>query len=333
MNNRHGILAIGNLLVDQSLCCHEYPLESMLTMVSDVASSCGGGCTNVLFDLARIDPQLPLSLCGLIGDDDSGRFILQQARQHHIDIQQVSVSDSEKTSFTHVIVNKKNGYRTFFHHMGANHRLGVDTFTQRHHQAKIAHVAYLLLLPELEHDDAHFCTSGARALHALQQQGFKVSLDLISTTDTARYQRWVVPVLPYVDYLIINDEEARQLTADQTRGENDYQQQARLLLDKGVKELVCIHHPEGATSVTRQGEQATVKSYMVSDSEVISTLGAGDAFCAGMLYGIHQQWSLDATLRLGCASAHFNLFSLSATEGAVSLAELKEFIHQRESQP
>jgi len=45
----------------------------------------------------------------------------------------------------------------------------------------------------------------------------------------------------------------------------------------------------------------------------VSTLGAGDAFCAGMLYGIHQGWELEASLRLGCANAYFNLFNVSAT--------------------
>jgi sugar/nucleoside kinase (ribokinase family) len=64
----------------------------------------------------------------------------------------------------------------------------------------------------------------------------------------------------------------------------------------------------------------------------VSTLGAGDAFCAGMLYGIHQGWELEASLRLGCANAYFNLFNVSATEGAVSLAELTKFMKQRESQ-
>ncbi|MGL4724858.1 MAG: carbohydrate kinase family protein [Scandinavium sp.] len=330
MRNRHGILAIGNLLADRTLRCSEYPRESLLTMVSEVVNSCGGGCTNVLFDLAKLDPQLPLSLCGKVGRDELGQFILQQAHAHHIDTHQVKITDSDETSFTDVMINKQNGHRTFFHFMGANQCLSVNDFNGLNSQARIAHVAYLLLLPGLEQDDEQFGTTGARALYTLQQQGFRVSLDLISASNTDRYQRWVVPALPYVDYLIINDEEARQLTATSSESTLSYLQQAALLLEKGVRQLVCIHYPQGATVMTREGENATVSAYQVADCDVVSTLGAGDAFCAGMLYGIHQQWSLVDTLRLGCASARFNLFSVSATEGAVSLSELEEFIHQKE---
>ncbi len=324
MSERHGIIAIGNLLVDQSLLCDEYPRESMLAQISSITQSCGGGCTNVLFDLATMDPTIPLSLCGVIGPDEAGAFILNEAQKHRVDTSRVRTAKEGATSFTYVMVNERNGYRTFFHHMGANRQLEASDFANLNSPAKIAHVAYLLLLPSLEQNDATFETTGARALAALREQGFRVSLDLVSAPDVEDYQRWVVPVLPQVDYLIINDEEAKRLT--QNESDDDYTLQARALLDMGVHELVCIHYPNGAVGVSRRGESCRVDAYHVAAEHVVSTLGAGDAFCAGMLYGIHQSWPLEESLRLGCASAHFNLFSLSATEGAQPLARLQELI-------
>lgn len=330
MHKRRGIIAIGNLLVDQSLCCMGYPQESMLTKITHVNRSCGGGCTNVLFDLARLDPTLPLALNGVIGRDEYGDFILHEAARHNVNTTRVHVSEQDATSFTYVMVNNQNGNRTFFHHMGANHGLGAADFNNLNSQARIAHVAYLLLLPALEQEDLEWQTCGARALADLQRQGFEVSLDLVSAPETERYQRWVKPVLPYVDYLIINDEEAGRLC--QHPGCKDYVAQARSLLTMGVRKLVCIHYPEGAVAVDAQGKAYKVDAYYVPSYEVVSTLGAGDAFCAGMLYGIHESWPLPDALRLGCASAHFNLFSLSATEGACTLGELNEFIRHKESQ-
>ncbi|CNV24368.1 sugar kinase ydjH [Salmonella enterica subsp. enterica serovar Bovismorbificans] len=328
MLKRRGIIAIGNLLVDQSLCCTEYPQESMLTQITHVNKSCGGGCTNVLFDLARLDPALPLALSGVIGHDEYGDFILQEAARHNINTARVHVSDQDATSFTHVVVNSQNGQRTFFHHLGANHRLSAEHFSNLDNLARIAHVAYMLLLPALEQKDNEWQTSGVRALVALQQQGFEVSLDLVSAPEIERYQLWVKPVLPYVDYLIINDEEASRLC--QCPVGKDYFEQARSLLKMGVRKLVCIHYPKGAVAVDVQGNAYKVDAYHVPSSEIVSTLGAGDAFCAGMLYGIHENWPLVEALRLGCASAHFNLFSLSATEGARILSDLNEFIQHKE---
>ncbi|EJZ7017891.1 carbohydrate kinase family protein [Salmonella enterica] len=329
MHERQGVLAIGNLLVDLSLRCPEYPQESMLTQITGVSKSCGGGCTNVLFDLARLAPDLSLSLSGIIGCDDNGEFILQEAAQHHIDTSRVYRSDRDATSSTYVMVNGQNGHRTFFHHMGANLHLTAERFANLDSQARIAHVAYMLLLPALEQEDSEWQTSGVRALANLQHQGFLVSLDLVSSPETERYQRWVKPLLPYVDYLIINDEEARRLC--DLEDSSDYPDQARRLLAMGVRKLVCIHYPQGAVAINHQGETRQVDAWHVPPHEVVSTLGAGDAFCAGMLYGIHESLSLKDSLRLACASAHFNLFSQSATEGARSLSELNEFIQNQEN--
>ncbi|MGK0600340.1 carbohydrate kinase family protein [Yokenella regensburgei] len=327
MHKRRGIIAIGNLLVDQSLRCTAYPQESMLAQITGSEKSCGGGCTNVLFDLARLDPTLPLSLCGVIGGDELGEFILEQAARHHVDSSRVRISPQDTTSFTYVMVNNLNGNRTFFHSMGANHQLGANDFAQLNCTARIAHVAYLLLLPSLEQPDDACKTTGARALAALQEQGFAVSLDLVSAPDTPRYQQWVRPVLPWVDYLIINDEEALSLSQ---RQDDDHIAAAHDLLAMGVRQVVCIHYPQGAIAVNALGETISVTAYHVAPSQVVSTLGAGDAFCAGVLYGIHEAWPLEKALRLGCASAHFNLFSVSATNGARPVKELHDFMQQKE---
>jgi len=324
MSKRNGILTIGNLIFDQSLHCNEYPKESMLTRISSMSQSCGGGCTNVLFDIATMDPELDLYLCGLIANDEYGDFILNEANLHNLDIKNVRVVESGTTSFTYVIVNGKNGYRTFFHNMGVNNEFNEKDFLNLKSNAKIAHVAYLMLLPALEQPDEEYGTKGAKALASLAQQGFKVSLDLVSVPEVERYKKWVIPALKHVDYLIINDEEAKRLTGHLTNG--GFFEQAHALMCQGVKEFVCIHYPDGAIAVDRDGKEYKVSSYLVDEKDVVSALGAGDAFCAGMLYAVHQEYDLNDALRLGCASAHFNLYSYSATEGAKPLLHLKKLI-------
>lgn len=331
MVNRNGILAIGNLLVDNTFRCNEYPKESMLTQISDINKSCGGGCTNVLFNLAKIDRSLPLELVGLIGNDEFGKFIIEQAEHNHINCTRIQRAHDQITSFTNVVINSQNGYRTFFHYMGGNSHFDANYFQHLNSNAKIAHVAYLLLLPALEQIDEEYGTASKRALTYLQNQGFEVSLDLVSAPEKSRYQEWVIPALSQVDYLIINDEEACQLTdiIPQKKYQltlNQYYEQAKKLLDFGVKQRVYIHFPTGAIAVTKQGEQAYAEAYHIPAHNVVSTLGAGDAFCAGVLYGIHDRRSLFETLRLACASAHFNLYSTSATAGAVSLEKLQHFL-------
>ena len=51
--------------------------------------------------------------------------------------------------------------------------------------------------------------------------------------------------------------------------------------------------------------------------------GAGDAFCAGIVYAMHEGLSLRESLRYGAASASFNLRSPSGFGGAATLQELR----------
>ena len=54
--------------------------------------------------------------------------------------------------------------------------------------------------------------------------------------------------------------------------------------------------------------------------------GAGDAFCAGIVYALHEGLSLREALRHGAASASFNLRSASGFGGAATLEELRAIL-------
>jgi sugar/nucleoside kinase (ribokinase family) len=62
---------------------------------------------------------------------------------------------------------------------------------------------------------------------------------------------------------------------------------------------------------------------MVPSSQIVSAVGAGDAFCAGCLYSIHEDYTLEKMLDFANASARFNLFNATSTGGAPTLKELE----------
>jgi sugar/nucleoside kinase (ribokinase family) len=333
---RRGILAIGNLLVDKMHRIGAYPAESMLEVITDSSMSPGGGVLNVLFDLAVVDPTLPLAAAGLIGRDTDGAYLQSECARRNIDARRITVLDDAPTSFTHVMISRSNATRTFFHAHGANARLGLDQFHSIESVARIAHVAYLLILQGLDIGGGPLGSRGAEALKILRDKGFVTSLDLISDPDPSRYRDLVIPALPFVDYLIVNDVEAANLTglAKVTEGpEVDWdlaRQQAEILLDRGVGAVAAIHFPEGAVAMSRAGESIILPSYRVPKADVVSALGAGDAFCAGLLYGLHEGYALELCVKLGAALAHHNLFAASATDGAIPRDRLFAFIADRD---
>ena len=86
--------------------------------------------------------------------------------------------------------------------------------------------------------------------------------------------------------------------------------------------------PKAAMPSPRSGERCWCDSVPVARHEIVSSVGAGDAFCAGMLYAQHERMPLRDALRTANASARFNLFSATSTGGAPTLHRLNEFIHR-----
>ena len=325
--NRNGILALGNLLVDRTLVISDYPQESMLATISDMALHCGGGCTNILFNLAKLDPSLPLYLSGAVGHDAEGRFILKHCQTHNINIDAVS-EVSLPTSFTDVMINSQNGERTFFHYVGAMGMYGKEQILQIDNRAKIAHIAYLPLLPALLAEETLF-----EVFRALNQKGFQISIDLVSVNNKDIFTRYIRPILPYTDFVIINDIEAKILTDQEniSSKKESLEMLTRQILHMGVKNSVIVHCPDWASASALSGETVSVASRRVAKQDIVSTLGAGDAFCTGALYGFHQQMPLVEVLQLGHTLAYFNLFSVSATDGAVSYQQAKEFLEENQT--
>ncbi|WP_373101280.1 MULTISPECIES: carbohydrate kinase family protein [Pasteurellaceae] len=328
MTKRKGILAIGNVLVDRTLMISDYPQETMLATISHIEQHCGGGCTNVLFNLAKLDPELPLYLSGAIGDDAEGQFITQQALQHHVNTEGLSLT-ALPTSFTDVMINSQSGERTFFHYVGAMSLYGKQQILRQNHPAKIAHIAYLPLLPALLN---HHLPA---ILQALRDKGLLISIDLVSVRNKAIFTQHIRPALPYIDFAIINEVEAKMLTDNEGLPSNpeNLLRLAHQIQRLGVKNSVIVHCPEWAVACNRAGENRCIPSYWVEKQNIVSTLGAGDAFCAGCLYGLHQNMPLQAVLQLGHSLAYFNLFSVSATGGAVSYPQVQQFLRQKSLPP
>jgi sugar/nucleoside kinase (ribokinase family) len=106
-------------------------------------------------------------------------------------------------------------------------------------------------------------------------------------------------------------------------------QAAEQLLLAGVRRRVVIHCPEGAYGLEQDGEARWQPSWCVSETEIVGSVGAGDAFCAGVLYASHESWPLAETLQLAHACARFNLLCANAIDGARPLSELQDYIRRQ----
>ncbi len=321
---RKGLISGGNWIVDHVKLIDTWPAQDALASIKSQAQGTGGSPYNILVDLAILGAPFPLSAAGLVGDDNDGRSILSDCRNRDIDTKQLLTTTEASTSYTDVMTVESTGRRTFFHQRGANAMLDVGHFDFSNTTAKLFHFGYLLLLDRLdtlENGVPRCC----EVLKHARAAGLRTSVDCVSE-DSQRFKAIVGPTLPLVDVLFINDFEAERLTGlSLGRGANLKRsavvEAGRKLIADGVKQWVVIHFPEGSYAHDAQGNSIWQPSLSLPKDWIAGAAGAGDAFAAGCLYGIHEEWPMSESLKLGVCCAAASLSHPSCTAGVRSLKD------------
>jgi len=323
---RSGLLAGGNWIVDQVKVIDVYPQPEQLANILRQSQGTGGAPYNVLVDLSQLGAPFPLQAAGLVGNDLLGEWILEDCRKRGIDCRFLRKTNSAPTSYTDVMTESKGGRRTFFHNRGANSLWTGGDLDFGKTRARIFHLGYLLLLDALDGQDRKFGTRAAALLASAQKAGIKTSVDAVSE-DSDRFPGIVTPALKHVDYFILNEIEAGKTTGFRIRqpdGRLDtvaLRHAAGALLQLGVRELVAVHFPEGGFARTRKGDDYWQPSLNLPPRAIAGTAGAGDAFCAGLLLGLHEEWDLARCLKTAVCVAAMSLSDPTCTRGVKSLDE------------
>jgi sugar/nucleoside kinase (ribokinase family) len=322
---RNGILAGGNWILDRTKIIDVYPAQDALANILAETSCNGGGAYNVLIDLARLQAPFPLAAIGLVGDDAAGEYIRKDCQAHRIDTRQLHISKEAPTSRSDIMTVKSTGRRTIFQQRGANASLDGSHFDFAQSDARIFYLGYLLLLDRLDEPDPTCGTVAAAVLQRAQEAGFKTSVDVVSE-DSERFARIVRPALRFCDYCILNEFEAERTTGIKivSEGRIDFgavRKAANQLLASGVRQWVVIHFPAGAIAVGSSGQELVQPSVNMPQTRIAGTLGAGDAFAAGLLLGLHEGVPMNVALTYGVCAAAASLTDPTTSDGVKPLSE------------
>ncbi len=327
VSKRSGILAGGNWIVDQVKIIDTYPQLEQLANIKSQQLGTGGSPYNVLLDLAKMGVEFPLAGAGLVGKDTYGASILADCEKFKVDTKYLKTTADAPTSYTDVMTVQSTGKRTFFHHRGANALWDAKDLDFNKIKARIFHLGYLLLLDKLDAVSKDGITPASKLLQAAQAAGVKTCVDLVSEASD-RFKAVAVPALKFCDYAIMNEYEAGQVAGFKIRKEGQLdtvslRHAAGAILQFGVKELIVIHFPEGCFARTRDGKDHWQPSLKVPDKHIAGTTGAGDAFCAGVLLGLHEGWELQRSLLTGVCAAAACLSDPTCTGGMKPLAQVE----------
>ena len=314
-SSRQGVLAAGNWVIDHVKVLDAWPTQDALATITDQSDGNGGGPYNLLMDLARMRCGFPLAGVGLIGRDGDGEQILRDCDAHQIDRSGFHQTDTTRTSYTDVMTAGDTGRRTFFHRHGTNALLGREHFHLPGSSARIFYLGYMCLLRRLDAVGADGRTEAAQLFEQARQLGMVTVADLVSS-QSSDFANVVNPSLPHLDFLLLNEYELSRLVGRPAASKDAsvLMTDASQILARGVWRAVIVHLPEFALSVEPGGCARIQPSVRVPQELIRGTVGAGDAFAAGVVFGIHEGLELQKCLELGVCVAAVSL--LDATSSA-----------------
>lgn len=283
------------------------PEEGELRATDDFLLATGGCAANVAVGLARLGISSTVS--GRVGSDVFGDFIIGDLDRNGIDTSGIYRSESSGTSKT-VVLPVIGQDRRFIHTFGANAEFSSSDISLP--DEGVLYVGGFLIMPALESEAV------ANLFRTARERGITTVLDVVVPVgEGARSMGLLAPILPHADYFMPNDEEAQALT-----GEEKPRDQARRFLDAGCKTVVITQGRHGTLLMNESSvyEAATFPVDFVDGS------GSGDAFAAGFITGLVEQWDTAETLRFASAIGASACTKLGCTTGVFRRSDAEAFL-------
>jgi sugar/nucleoside kinase (ribokinase family) len=323
--SRHGFIAGGTWCLDRNRKIDAWPREDSVGIAWGLEERGGGPACNLAIDIRRLDPSIPVETIGLVGNDDAGRKLIAEADRAGLDRRQMHVDARAPTHMTEAFVSQASGMRTHISDLGVAELLSPDHFDFSETSARFMHLGLPGIHPKMDGRWQGDANGWVTVFKAARKAGLETNLELCTVTPE-RLRDLIHPCLPHLDTLVVNDSEIGALAEMTTvsGGKTDIESckaACAAILEQGAMRLVTVHFPEGAITVTRDGTSVFVSSVSVPHAAVVGPNGAGDAFAAGFMYGLHEHWSLEDSLWLGHAAAACSLRTAGTTDGVMGWRE------------
>jgi sugar/nucleoside kinase (ribokinase family) len=283
-----------------------------LAEVGPLTAAPGGCVANTGGVLAALGADV--AVAGDAGDDELGAVLSPMLAARGVDTRQIRRRPGATTSYS-LVLESPGRDRSFWHHVGAN--AAFDGASLELGGADLLHVGYPSLLPALTAEGG---APLAALLERARSEGATTSLDLavIDPASAAARLDWTAllgRVLPLVDVLSPSIEDVRTgLGID-----GELPDVARRLVDMGAAVVLLTAGSDGLALCTADaarlrragpllaraadGWSGQTHAIPAIDVEVRSTLAAGDAASAGLLWGLLDGLGPRESLRLAAETA------------------------------
>jgi ribokinase len=301
------ILVVGSLNADLVVRAPRFPQPGETISGEDLQVIPGGKGANQAVAAARLGAGV--AMLGRAGKDNFGDFLLDNLRSNNVDSQLVQRDDA--STGTAIIVVDSNGQNSIVLSAGANGKVSpADVASSALSAASFLHHKLLLLQLEIP------------------------TLTVLSAAQRAHENRWGVILNPapakeipdeliaLTDFIIPNETELSLLTGMDVEDVASAEKAARVLLQRGAKNVIVTLGSKGAL-IVNSTQVTHVDTFKVN---VVDTTAAGDAFIGGFATKLLESDDLVSTVRYGCACGALATTKFGAQPSLPIKEEVERFL-------
>lgn len=298
------ITVVGSLNMDLVTKVKVMPRVGETLIGKDYKQIPGGKGANQADAIAKLKDKV--YMIGRVGDDGFGSDLIQSLSRDGVDISYIKRSKAASTGIAVIMVND-NGDNSIVVIPGANFDLTPKDIDEALHAIEESEIVVSQL--EIPIDTVRHALKRAKKLgkYTILNPAPAIKLD--------------DELIRYVDLLTPNETELEVLSGVKIETEQDILTGARVMIDKGVKELVVTLGEKGSLHVNEKGSKL-YEAYKVSP---VDTTAAGDSFTAGIAVALSEGKLMDEAIKFASKVGALTVTKEGAQSSLPTREEVKEF--------
>ena len=292
------ILVIGSLSIDNVTYTKVLPGPGTTVFGESFLSNIGGKGANQACAATFLGGDV--TFFGSIGKDQNGDYISSFLKS--LGVKGVLKRSSKQTGVASITLDTFTKENRIIIVPGAN--MDITKKDIEFILNKEKDIKYLLIQLENPVDTVCFALEKAK------------ELGLTTILNPAPYHELPDDVFPFIDYFIPNEHELASFVGKQNA---DYQEAARVLLKKGLKNLIVTLGKNGSLFISREA-QIKIEPIKV---DAIDTTAAGDSFLGAFVTALSQDKSIKQAMEF---ANRCSAITVTRKGAIVSLPKLEEVI-------
>ena len=297
------ILCIGHSSWDMTVPVDDYPIENTKYRFSEKYSAGGGPASNAAYLLGKWGIETVIATT--IGSDDFGTKIKKEFQDIKVNTEYIETNYEKETSFSFILINKKNGSRTVFN-VATEHpalkKLNYD-FT-----------------PDIIFTDGHDYGATQNAKSKYQ--------NAISVIDAGRITPELLELCKYIKYIVCSKGFAETVTGMKFDFNNP-QSLVNIytkLQNKYPNSKLTITLEEHGCLYTSGNEIKIMPGLKLTP---VDTTGAGDIFHGAFTYGLANGFDMDKIVTFANIAAGLSVTKMGSRLSIPSLSEVMDYYNAR----